>query len=260
MKQTFSQAEQKLLHKIHECEYFIESVTENTSDIIYVLEIETLKFTFLNKRVNEIMGAENMMLDRIYFEDVLERVKHISECVFLKKGETKDIKIRMKVKSGAWHWFHITDIPFKTNESGMVTHTIGVVRNIQSDMEREEILNGIFKTMSLGLVICKSIRNADNEISDFEFVLTSKMFNHFQKRYDLVGKQVFQEFPVWRLTKKENWIRVVEKGFLLKSEEESINPVNGEMHYFKVKAEKFNDGIMLIWNDITDNSNKQYSI
>jgi PAS domain S-box-containing protein len=251
MKQTLSQYEQKLLHKLHESEHFRESITDNTPDIIYVMDLHNGKFTFLNKRVNEIMGSDNILLDKIHLDDVVARARHIADCVYLKKGETKDIKIRMKVKSEAWHWFHIRDIPFKTNESGQVSHTIGVARDINNDMEHKEILHGVLKTHSLALVVYKAIRNADHRIEDFEFILTSKRFDDFQNRTDLIGKYVFQEFPLLRATQKEKWISVVETGAIHESEEQYPSPVTGNLHHFVVKLEKFNDGIMIIWDDIT---------
>lgn len=140
MQSVLSESEKKLIQKLHEREYFVEQVSNYTPNIIYVLDLEKNKFTFTNQRVEGMMGCENILLDKIHPFDYTSRLDHINACLSLRKNEMKDIIFRMKVKCGAWNWFHVRDIAYKFDTRGNATHTLGIVQNIHEDKIKEERL------------------------------------------------------------------------------------------------------------------------
>lgn len=236
----------------------MEQVANNIPDIIYVLDLSAGKFTFTNGRVKEIMGAENILLDKIHPDDQEARRKHLAACLHLKKNEMRDIDMRMKVRAGAWHWFRVRDLPFKFDYGGRVTHTLGVARDIQEDKikeaelaKKEDMLQRVLNAQTVGLVAYKAVRDARGEICDYEFILTSKAFEEFHQRKDLIGKLVFAEYPQIRDTVFDSWRRIIETGRPLFKEEQFPSPLTGKTHRFHLKYEKLEDGLLVFWEEIT---------
>lgn len=259
MKSSLSESERKLISRLHEKEQFIEQVANHSPDIIYVLDLQRDKITYTNKRAQEIMGPDNMRLNEFHPDDQLLRRQHLEQCAWLDRNEMKDLTARMRVKNGEWRWFWIRDVAFKFDGAGRVTHTIGVMRDIQEKkrwanalMEQEKMLDAVLNAQSVSIVAYKAIRNSRRIITDFEFILVSRAFEDFHKRYDLPGKRVFEEFPMIRQLEYENWVRVIETGRTESREVSYPNPVTGKMHHFSMKLEKMGDGCLLLWEDITD--------
>ncbi|HYG52779.1 MAG TPA: PAS domain S-box protein [Flavobacteriales bacterium] len=257
MKQTFTESEKKLIQKLHENEFFFEQVANHTADIIYVMDLDTHTFTYINKRVKEVMGTDNIMLDNIHEDDYWTRMTHLDACHGLKKGQTKEIAVRLRIKNGDWNWFHFLDRPFKFNMHGQVTHILGVARDINEFKLREEqliaqenMLKGILDACLTYIVLYKAVRNPKGGIEDFEFILTSKSFNTFHNRFDLVGKHVFREYPSIKEKYLPQWAKVVETGQGFDSEDSYRNSVTGKLHNFHLKLEKFGDGLIVVFHDI----------
>lgn len=256
---TLSAAEQSLLEKLHENEYFTRQLGNLTNDIIYILDLRKNQFTFINDRVKQVMGPNNILLDKIHPFDYAPRISHIADCTKLHKGETQDIEIRMKAMDGKWRWFHIRDIAYKFDEEGTTTHTIGMVRDIheeklreQSLEEKEALLHGILSSPNVGIVIYRAIRNQKKDIINFEFILTSKAFEDFHGRSDLTGKWVFEEFPNLQQSSYEKWKRVITENEVITQEMQYPHPKTGKTHWFCLRYEKFGDGLMVSYEDITE--------
>lgn len=258
MKSILSYAEKHLIRKLHESEYFIQQIVSCTPDIFYVLDLDKNKFTFTSKRAEQVMGLDNIMMDKIHPFDYTPRQRHISDCRSLRKSETKDIDIRMRVKCGKWNWFNVRDTAFTFDEYGNATHTMGIVRNVHEEKTREQllvhdqqILKGLINSSNLGIVIYKPVRNHQDDIIDFEFVLASRAFEELHGKKNLVGKWLFEEFPETRQTMCGLFNKIVESEAPFQSEASYLNAVSNKMHLFTLKYEKFGDGFMISWEDNT---------
>lgn len=258
MSEALSESERRLIKKLHESQQFLEQVTNHSPDIIYVLNLKENRFTYMNSRVNEIMGPENITLDKIHPMDHDYRKKHILACACLRKNETLGIDFRMKVKDGSWHWFHVRDIAFKIDNDGMVTHVVGVARDVhefklreEKLAEREDLLQRILSLREMGMVAYRAVRNKKGDILDYEFVLVSKLFADFHQRHNLVGRWLFEEFPETKATLYDMWKRVIDTGVSTSFEQTYPEPLTKKTHWFRTKHEKFGDGVLVIWEDIT---------
>jgi PAS domain S-box-containing protein len=266
MQDALSESERRLINKLHESQHFLEQVTNNSPDIIYVLNLKENRFTYMNSRVDEIMGPDNIMLDKIHPLDHDYRKKHILACSCLKKNETLDIDYRMKVKDGSWHWFHVRDIAFKTDGDGMVTHVVGVARDVhefklreEKLAEREDLLQRLLSLRATGIVAYRAVRNKKGDILDYEFVLVSKQFADFHQRHNLVGRWLFEEFPEVKSHVYDVWKDIIDEGKPVILEQAYPEPTTKKTHWFRTKHEKFGDGILVVWEDITEQKVRSHS-
>jgi PAS domain S-box-containing protein len=61
--------------------------------------------------------------------------------------------------------------------------------------ESRDLLQSVFDNSLIGLSVLRAVRNADNEIEDFEITLVSKELERQTGRQDLVGKWYVKEYP-----------------------------------------------------------------
>jgi PAS domain S-box-containing protein len=115
--------------------------------------------------------------------------------------------------------------------------------------ESKDLLQSVFDTSSNFILVLKSIRNAHQEIEDFEYILTNASARGFFKQ-ELAGMRALQRFPhladtgIFAL-----FIRVVETG--LPQDTEVFYNYDGLNHWFRLSATRLHDGIMVSMEDIT---------
>lgn len=125
--------------ELKESNYFIEQITTTTTDIIYVFNLQERSIAFINEKATQILGysaeqiysqAVNIFPLIFHPDDFERRMEHLLACKELKENEIREIDIRLKVRSGHWHWFRIRDKVLKRDEAGNVLQTIGIGRDI----------------------------------------------------------------------------------------------------------------------------------
>jgi PAS domain S-box-containing protein len=253
---TLSPSEKKLLQSLHEKEYFLQQITNGIPDIVYVLDLQKNTVVFTNERAAELLGHENLMLDQVHPCDHEGRIHHLRSCRSLMGNDVMQIDIRLKVKGGAWNWFRIRDAAFKWNEDGSVSQLIGIARDIQEKKlaeemlaEKNSLLHGILNAPNVGVVVYKAVRNYSGDILDYEFLLTSKAFEQFHDRSDLVGRWVFEEYPGIKQRRYEEWKELVDLGICYTR---IVSYSRREKDYwFNLKHSKLNDGFLIIWEEIS---------
>lgn len=131
--------EQQLSQELSDSRHFLQQLVNTSPDIIYVLDITEVKFTYINERVTQLLGIEpsllindghDFFLDILHPDDYINRIEHIKACKQMKDGEVMEIDVRWKMKDGAWHWFRIRDGAYKRDNKGNVIEIVGIARDI----------------------------------------------------------------------------------------------------------------------------------
>ena len=123
-------------------------IAENTSDVIWSLNIDTLKFNYISPSIVNITGytadeTMSMLLPETLEEksasfvmsELPKRLADYKNGIQIAKTETHELQ--QLCKNGAPVWIEIT-IMFKTDQQGQINELLGVTRNID-ERKRAEI-------------------------------------------------------------------------------------------------------------------------
>lgn len=143
-------------HELKEEHGFLEQVTNNTPHLIYVFDLDEQRFTYINRRIEELTGIKQ---DYVYGmgphlfkmvmhpEDLTTSMDYLLGLSKLKKGEIKENEFRLKIGSN-YKWFRSKDHIFKM-EDGRVNQVIGLAEDINYEKRLQETL--VNETGGVGL-------------------------------------------------------------------------------------------------------------
>ncbi len=148
--------ERKLFeNELHEKQLFIERITEQSPDLIYIYDVEINETIYSNKNLFELLGYNsNEVLKST--SDFYQKILHPDDSkqfmdYYNRQFEENNDKIysyqfRMKDINGKWHWFTEKEKVFQ-RENGKVASVIGTLRDItdfkkaEEELEKERIFN-----------------------------------------------------------------------------------------------------------------------
>lgn len=108
------------------------------------------------------------------------------------------------------------------------------------------LLQTLLNTVPTGIQVLRAVRNAQNKIVDFEYIL----FNEEAKAYTELGKTFLTKNP----DNKELFNYLVEETETgLGNEISHPFSMNGLLETFNISYKKFGDGVLLSLEDITEN-------
>jgi PAS domain S-box-containing protein len=137
--------EEQLSQELSESQHFLQQLVNNSPDIIYVLDINEVKFTYINDRIVQLLGSypsigHDFFLDILHPDDYINRIEHIKACKEMKDGDVMETDVRWKMKDGSWHWFRIRDGVYKRDKGGNVIEVVGIARDIhEKKISRQEL-------------------------------------------------------------------------------------------------------------------------
>lgn len=137
-------------------------------------------------------------------------------------------------------------------ENDKVVRIVGVTLDITERKKTELLLSGVLNSSISGIEAFRSIRDGQNKIIDFEFILMNAVAERFKgkKAVDIIGKTMIAEYPyAFKSGLFESFVRVVEENLPLNIE----HKYKGSKElYLKLIAVKHGDGFVLTFEDITD--------
>jgi len=124
--------------------------------------------------------------------------------------------------------------------------------------QAQQILQAAFNAPNNRTIVLTAIRNADNAIVDFEFSLISPASLPFFNGDNVTGQRFSNVRPDHE-EQLRDMIEVVETGNTITWERHNKD-INGVYRWYSVSDSKMKDGIVRIWEDITDKRNKELEI
>ena len=122
---------------------FIDNITDNTPDMIMVIDILKNEMIYTNERVVKLTGLDQKELNKLdnHFKDIvlqedLEIFNNaINDCTELRGSEIKEISFRVKSKNDNIIWLNSNIVSFKENSSGDVIQILLVAQDITKQQE-----------------------------------------------------------------------------------------------------------------------------
>jgi len=131
-----------------ENEKWIESITQNSPDIIYVFSVKENRNIYTNRSIAKMLGYADgevdeysfgFLLSTIHPDDLIQFEEFYKKIKDWEEGFVFGYEYRIKTKSGQWKWFKGNEKEFQ-RENGRVVSLIGTVQDITDKKISEEKL------------------------------------------------------------------------------------------------------------------------
>ncbi len=154
--------------KVREHASFIEHLTEQMPNMLYVLDVTNRKYTYANQKFEETIGwtldeinsMENGSLDIIHPNDQQEALEKLQKLISSSDQESHHQLLRVKNKDGEYRWLESRTRILNRNEQGEVTSVLGITSDVtarqslefrirESENELKALLNGTLHSFYL---------------------------------------------------------------------------------------------------------------
>jgi PAS domain S-box-containing protein len=134
---------------LRESKQFAESVTDNSTSSIYVLDLETMSNVYSNKEATEFLGygleyiqqmGANFLTSIIHPDDLPYRMMVLEQFQNVKDNEVVEFEQRVKHSSGEWRWLWLRETVFKRKPDGSPYQIMGTAQDITERKHAENAL------------------------------------------------------------------------------------------------------------------------
>nr|WP_068891170.1 PAS domain S-box protein [Pedobacter panaciterrae] len=268
---ALKKAEQELESQSH----FIQSIMDTLPDVVSVVRLPSRKLEYINKdplvlvgyTKEEIMSmpSEEGTDHLVHADDLQSLLDYYERVTLLKDGETDQVEYRAKHKNGSYIWLSLRGAIFRRNEKGIPTYAFHIwqditqTKNAELELkESKDLLQSIFDATPNSISVFNIVYNKQAEVEDFEIL----MFNKFTLKTvglsinDVVGKLYSKLFPNTLTTGVfDEFKKVALSG--RSAEFEIWYEGEGMHHWFRFKAAKLNNLLVVITDDITEHKQNE---
>ncbi|NJO80422.1 MAG: PAS domain-containing protein [Cyanobacteria bacterium RM1_2_2] len=132
---------------LQESQQFIQSIADNTPNVIYIFDANVEKIIYCNREIFDILGYSievfqtmtKQSLRQMIHPDDLGRIKqHIKKLILDTDGEAHEIEYRIRHIDQSWRWFYSRNSIFKRDEFGQATQYIGAAQDVTERKRLEQ--------------------------------------------------------------------------------------------------------------------------
>jgi two-component system sensor histidine kinase/response regulator len=144
--------------KLRESKHFAESLTENSTSIIYLFDLETRSGVYSNRNVTEFIGHTpdeiqalgDSVVSRFVHPEDLDRVnRHLDAFAQVADSRVVDIEYRVKHASGAWRWLWARDTVFTRRPDGKAWQIMGSAQDVTERKQAQAELEAAHAQLAL---------------------------------------------------------------------------------------------------------------
>jgi two-component system sensor histidine kinase/response regulator len=144
--------------KLRESKHFAESLTDNSTSIIYLFDLETRSGVYSNRNLTEFIGhtpeeiqalGDSVVSTFVHPED-LDRVnRHFDAFAEVADSRVVDIEYRVKGASGAWRWLWARDTVFTRRPDGTAWQIMGSAQDVTERKQAQAELEAAHAQLAL---------------------------------------------------------------------------------------------------------------
>ncbi len=139
---------------------FIQSITDNTPNIIYIYDLEEQRNIYCNRGILDILGYSpgqiqamgNSLFIHLTHPDDLDTIgAYQNNLQNLQNSEKRNCEYRMRNVNGEWRWLLSRDAVFLRNNDGTIKQIVGTAQDITERKQSEEQLRNLSERLSLAI-------------------------------------------------------------------------------------------------------------
>ena len=154
--------------ELTEHQLFIQRITEQSLDIIYIYDIENDKNIYINKDLRDLLGyskndlpesSTEIIYEIIHPDDLVQFSGFYDDIQTISEDYVFEYTYRLKAKSGEWRWFAGKEKVFQ-RQNGLIITMIGTIQEITEQrkfekalLESEEQLSTIFENAPMVMIL-----------------------------------------------------------------------------------------------------------
>jgi two-component system, cell cycle sensor histidine kinase and response regulator CckA len=198
--------------RLAERNQFIESIIDNTPDILYIYDIIEKRNIYSNDGIQKILGYTveeiQKMGERIIpllmhpddFNEYLQ--KTVPRYATARDKEQVIHQYRMKHKNGEWRWLISNETIYLRHKDGTPKQIFGMMHDItESELAKEALIQNeikfrsLFESIGQGFYLAEIIYDTDGIPCDFKYIEVNPEFEHMMglSKEQIIGK-TYNEF------------------------------------------------------------------
>lgn len=255
-----------------------EAILNTVPSFVYIFDVQHGKFDYSNNFFETLTGYSpeelrlrgvELLWSRIHQDDV-EGLRNRFDDI-IRNGVDNSVyesEYRMQHKDGSWRYFIDRALVFSRDETGKIRQMISFLYDISVRVEAEvarkqseELLKKVVDTSLYGIVALESIRNEAGAIIDFRYILVNdsalKGFRYSLK--EIQQSSLLRLYPnVVETGQFGRYCEVVEtgQGTIFDTHYQG----DGFDSWFTNVCSKLNDGLIIIFYDISDRKANEIKI
>ncbi len=137
----------KIEQSLRESNQFIQSITEHSTSIIFVFDLDTMANVYSNRNVGDFLGYSpkqvqdmgDALLPAMLHPDDLARVQaHFTEFAGKEDGEVEEIEYRVRHVGGEWRWIWNREVVFRRHPDGTPRQIMGTAQDITERKQAQD--------------------------------------------------------------------------------------------------------------------------
>ncbi len=150
---------------LRESKHFAESIAENSTNIIYLFDLETGKNAYTNRDAAQSLGyssaqilemGDDLLATIVHPEDLARVTQHFAQFADVRDDRTIDIEYRMTHASGDLVWIWSRDSVFNRRPNGAAWQIMGTAQDI-TERKREETERQVISEIVQGVITTSNI-------------------------------------------------------------------------------------------------------
>ncbi|CAD5924934.1 Sensory/regulatory protein RpfC [Planktothrix tepida] len=146
--------------ELQESQRFIQSITDNTPNVIYIYDLEEHRNIYCNHEVLDILGYSpeqiqgmdsQLFIHLVHPDDLNTVLIHLNNLHTLQNVEKRNCEYRLRDVNGEWHWLLSRDAAFLYNKDGTLKQIVGTAQDITERKQSEEKLQNLSDRLSLAI-------------------------------------------------------------------------------------------------------------
>lgn len=238
---------------------YLEMTLKSTRSALWTMDPDNNAIAYVSPNISDITGYsdrdfyDNSNLWRnILFGEERERLaRAISD---LQQTAEHDSEYYIGHRDGSKRWVRIRLRMPGGGEAKQQPGMVGLVADVTAQRFGRTVLDGVLKSSLGGILTMRSVRNRSQQVIDFEWTLANHLALGLLDRpvSGIQGCTLKHEMPYFADPGRfAELVEVVETGELLDMPAVTMT-LGGQVRWYRVLAEKLEDGLVLTFQDYTE--------